>query len=163
MFKILSVLAIVLQLTAFSAEKNMNEKLVMFQSVSQDQAILVQDGSEKKSCSRCGMNLIYFYKTSHHATYRDNKYQYCSFHCLVDHLEDGIILKNIQVVDVNSLKFINVSKAYYVVGSNKRGTMTRISKYAFSTQEDAKKFQADNGGEIMDFYKALDIVKKDFN
>jgi nitrous oxide reductase accessory protein NosL len=163
MFKILTVLAIVLQLTAFSAEKNMSEKFAMFQSVSQNQAILVQDGSEKKSCSRCGMNLIHFYKTSHNATYKGKKYQYCSFHCLVDHLAAGITLKNINVVDVNSLKFINVSKAYYVVGSNKRGTMTRISKYAFSTKEDAEKFQAANGGEIMDFYKALNVVKKDFN
>ena len=134
----------------------------MFQSVSKEDAVLLQTSKDKKYCTRCGMDLVKFYKTSHSATVDKKVYQYCSIHCLEEHLGEGITLKNPKVVDVASLKFISVKDAYYVVGSKKRGTMSRISKYAFSKLEDAKKFQATNGGEIMKFDKALQKAKEDF-
>jgi len=52
--------------------------------------------------------------------------------------------------------------AYYVVGSKKRGTMSRVSKYAFATKSAAKKFQDLYGGEIVDFKRAREITQKDF-
>jgi len=163
MFKTLIISATALFLIGCGPEKNITLKSTMFQSVSKEKALLVQDSSEKKSCSRCGMNLIKFYKTSHSSIFKGTTYQYCSIHCLVDHLSEGIGMEDPKVVDVNSLKFIDIRAAHYVVGSDKRGTMTRVSKYAFSSREDAKKFQAKYGGEIMDFYKALDVAKRDFN
>jgi nitrous oxide reductase accessory protein NosL len=65
-------------------------------------------------------------------------------------------------VDVTSLKLLPVLEVYYVVDSSKRGTMSRVSKYAFLNLEDAKKFQKENGGKIMDFNAALEVAKKDF-
>ena len=162
MFKILIIFVIALLFIGCGPEKNPTVKTVMFQSVSEESAILVQDGSEKTSCTRCGMNLIKFYKTSHSATIDNKVYQYCSIHCLIDHLAEGRSLDDPKVVDASSLKFIDIRAAHYVVGSNKKGTMTQISKYAFSKEEDAKKFQADNSGKIMNFFKAMEIVKKDF-
>ena len=123
---------------------------------------LVQEGKDKTDCARCGMDLIKFYKTSHTSQYKGKKYQYCSFHCLEDHLGEGISLKNPKVVDNGSLKLISISQAIYVVGSKKPATMSRISKYAFSKMEDAKKFQSEFGGEIMDFNAAREVVQKDF-
>jgi YHS domain-containing protein len=137
-------------------------KSTMFQSVTQKEAILLQEGKEKESCPRCGMNLPKYYKTNHIASLDGKTYQYCSLHCLQDHLHDGVSLKNPQVVDVQTLQFIDVTKAYYVVGSSVRGTMSRTSKYAFSTKEGTEAFQKQNGGEIVDFYKALEVAKKDF-
>jgi len=163
MFKTLIISATALFLIGCGPEKTPSVKTSMFQSVSTKSAILVQDGDKKGSCGRCGMNLVKFYKTSHYAIHNGKKHQYCSIHCLADHLGEGITLKNPKVVDISSLKFISVSEAYYVVDSKIKGTMSRVSKYAFSSKEDAKKFQADNGGEIMDFHKALDVAKKDFN
>jgi len=137
-------------------------KSSMFQSVNSQEATLVQNTKEKGSCVRCGMNLVMFYKTSHAAEYDGKHYQYCSIHCLEDHLGEGISLKNPKVVDVDSLKFIPVGSAHYVVGSKKRGTMTRVSKYAFLDEKMAKKFQDKYGGEIMDFNGALQKAKEDF-
>jgi len=134
----------------------------IFQSVDSDKAILVQDGKDKLYCARCGMNLVIFYKTSHIALSENKKFQYCSIHCLADHLRDGGELRNPEVVDVSSLKFIPVLDAYYVVGSDVPGTMTKVSKYAFFSIDDAKAFQAKHGGVIMDFYGALEEAKKDF-
>ena len=146
-----------------TSEKSISYKPSMFQSVTKKQAVLVQKGVDKNFCCRCGMDLVKYYKTSHSAIYNDTTYQYCSIHCLQDHLNDGVVLKNPNVVDINSLEFIDVLKAYYVVGSSKNATMSRVSKYAFVNEEDAKIFKDKFGGEILDFYKTLDVTKRDFN
>jgi len=143
--------------------KHMDKKMAhLFQSVSKDKAILVQSGKNKSSCVICGMNLPKFYKTNYMATNEGKAVQYCSIHCLADHLSQGAELKNPKVVDVTSLKFIPVLDAYYVVGSNVRGTMSHVSKYAFASLDDAKAFQKEHGGKIMDFSGALKTAKEDF-
>nr|WP_321266498.1 nitrous oxide reductase accessory protein NosL [uncultured Sulfurimonas sp.] len=162
MIKISLAIVVAFLMVACTAEKKPSIKSSMYQSVNPQEATLVQTGKNKESCVRCGMNLIMYYKTSHAAEHDSKHYQYCSIHCLEDHLGEGITLKNPQVVDVDSLKLIPVGKAHYVVGSEKRGTMTRVSKYAFLDKEMAKKFQAKYGGEIMDFNGALAKAKEDF-
>jgi len=142
--------------------KKSEPKYRMFQTVDKKDATLVQDAKNRQSCVICGMDLVKFYKTSYSATYNEKEYQYCSIHCLSDHLGEGIELKNPKVVDVTTLKFIPVLEAYYVVGSKKKGTMSKVSKYAFSSLAAAEIFQSKYGGEIMDFYGALEKAKEDF-
>jgi hypothetical protein len=77
-------------------------------------------------------------------------------------MQKGSKLEGIQVVDTQSLKFIDASKVSYVVGSNKKGTMTAISKYAFSAKADADAFAKSNGGKVVDFKGALEAAKADF-
>lgn len=154
MFKILTI-SLFLLLSNGQAKE-------MFQSVDKNKATLLQNGNEKDSCYKCGMNLIKFYKTSHASSIEGKNFQYCSFHCLADHLADGLSLEDPKVVDIGSLNFIDIRAAYYVVGSKIKGTMSRISKYAFSKESDAKVFKAKNGGEIMNFFDAIEVVKKDF-
>ncbi|MBU1657943.1 nitrous oxide reductase accessory protein NosL [bacterium] len=163
MLKIISVIVLSLLIggCAMQSNKEMSSSKI-FQSVEEKDATLVQKGKNKGSCSRCGMDLVKFYKTSHIAEHEGTHFQYCSIHCLEEHLGNEITLKNPKVVDVVSLKLIPVSDAHYVVGSKIRGTMSRVSKYAFLNLEDAKKFQTKNGGEIMDFNGALEKAKEDF-
>lgn len=134
----------------------------MFQTVAHEKATLLQTSETKESCPICGMNLVKFYKTSHAASHNETTHQYCSLHCLADHLDSGNELKNPKVVDVASLEMISVMDAHYVVGSKVKGTMSRISKYAFKNYEDAKAFQKKNGGKILDFYGALEVAREDF-
>jgi len=162
MFKFFSILLIGLLYLGCGPEKEPSVSHKMFQSVQKKDATLLQVGKDKLHCSRCGMNLVKFYKTSHAATLNNKKYQYCSIHCLEDHFGEGVRLKNPKVVDIASLKFISIAEAHYVVGSKKRGTMSRVSKYAFSSIEDARKFQKQYGGEIMDYKGALQKAKEDF-
>ncbi len=158
------VLASALFLTACGEVSHAKQNKTMFQSVQKEKAQLLQDGKNKHYCLKCGMDLVKFYKTSHAASSekKDKTHQYCSIHCLEDHLGDGIVLKNPRVVDVSSLEFISVSDATYVVGSNVHGTMSRVSKYAFLNKKDALEFQKKYGGEIMDFNSALEKAKEDF-
>ena len=89
--------------------------------------------------------------------------QYCSIHCIYEDLViNKLKLENIQVVDLKSLKFIDASKAHYVVGSKKPGTMSMTSKYAFKDEKEAVKFTKRYSGKIVTFQQALDTAKKDF-
>ena len=142
--------------------KKVSSEYKMFQTVDEKDAILLQDGKDKKHGAICGMDLVKFYKTSYGATYNGKEHQYCSLHCLAEHLGQGIELKNPKVVDVSTLKFVPVLEAYYVVGSSKKATMSKVSKYAFSSLQAAEIFKSKYGGEIMDFYGALEKAKEDF-
>lgn len=167
MFKSLLLLFVSLFFMACTPQTQMqpqaNEGMPkMFQSVSPEKAHLVQSGENAHFCTRCGMDLVKFYKTSHAAAIGDKQYQYCSIHCLCEHLDEPNELKNPQVVDVSSLELIPVLEAYYVVGSSVRGTMSMVSKYAFKNLTDAQAFQKKHGGKIVDFYAALEIAREDF-
>lgn len=139
----------------------------LFQSVEPKNAVIIQDGKDKEYCSLCGMHLPTFYKTNHVLKLKDGRVkQFCSIHCLVDFLTNGKVdlkeASEILVVDTNSNKLIDATKAFYVIGSKVKGTMSMASKYAFSTKEDAVKFQAKNGGNIGTFSDALKKATEDF-
>ncbi len=134
-----------------------------FQAVKKGEAILLQDGKSKAFCPQCGMTLQMFYKTNHSATVDGKVKQYCSIHCVVEDTKKGSKLTDIKVVDVNSLKFIDVTKAFYVVGSSKKGTMSMVSKYAFASQINADTFAKENGGKVVDYAKAYKTAEGDFD
>lgn len=134
----------------------------IFQSVALEDATLLQIGEDKISGVVCGMNLPMFYKTNHSAILNGEVRQYCSLHCVAEDLMQKLPLENIQVVDVQSLKFVDAKKAFYVVKSRQKGTMSEVSKYAFKNIEDAKNFSKKYGGKILTFNEALKIAKKDF-
>ena len=137
----------------------------MFQTVEAKDATLVKTDSAKEFCNVCGMHLTKYYKTNHVAEFKNgHKEQYCSLHCLAEvHKNYADKIKIIQVVDTNSLKLIDATKAFYVVGSSKEGTMSSVSEYAFLTKEEALKFQKEFGGEIHNFDETLKLSKERLN
>ncbi|QFR43506.1 nitrous oxide reductase accessory protein NosL [Sulfurimonas xiamenensis] len=122
---------------------------------------LVQKGAQKDWCPVCGMKLGMFYKTSHASKIQNNKdRQYCSIRCLVvDMQEYDINLDDVKVVDVKSQKLIDASSAFYVVGSDVPGTMTKVSKLAFADKKAAEDFSDEHGGKIVDFKTALKMAQ----
>jgi copper chaperone NosL len=162
MIRLIGLSLFVILLAGCAVQKSADVPQKAFQTVTEKEAVLLQEGKNKRYCVRCGMDLVRFYKTNHAAEQDGKSVQYCSMHCLEEHLGQGITLKNPKVVDVTTLKFISIADAFYVVGSSKRGTMSRVSKYAFLNLEDAKKFQTLYGGEIMDFNGAHEKAKEEF-
>lgn len=123
---------------------------------------LVQEGQSKHWCPISGLDLKSYYKTSYTAKLQMNGAlrQYSSMHCLaVDMKEYGIDKKSIQVVDVISEKYIQASSAVYLIKSKIAGTMSKESKLAFSSLEEAKKFQEQYAGEIVSFEEALQMAQ----
>ena len=146
-----------------SAEVTPEKKMERFQAVALDKATMLQTGEAKHSCPECGMKLPMFYKTNHAATSNGKVKQYCSIHCLVDDkMNNKSEVSNIKVVAVDTLKFIDVNDAIYVVGSEKKGTMSGLSKYAFEGRMSARRFAAENQGQVMSFDEAYAYAKKDF-
>jgi nitrous oxide reductase accessory protein NosL len=144
-------------------------KMKMFQTVSKDEATILQTGQDRAYCPNCGMSLVKFWKTSHAIKFKDGTYrQFCSIYCLAEQLELTELrgkedtISQYMVVDVPSLKYIDAKRAYYVVGSKKKGTMTTTSKYAFKYKSDAKKFSDKFGGHITDFDGAYSVALSDF-
>ena len=109
--KILATIFFTLFLTSLNASE-------MFQTVKAEDATLVKEDSSKEFCNVCGMHLVKHYKTNHATEFKNgHKEQYCSLHCqaqIHNDFEDKI--KEIQVVDTNSLQLIDAKKAFYVVG-----------------------------------------------
>ncbi|MCK9337311.1 MAG: nitrous oxide reductase accessory protein NosL [Arcobacteraceae bacterium] len=164
MFKKFLVLLILTIASIASANPNQ-----MFQTVPVKDATLLQTTEDKLYCPNCGMHLPKFYKTNHAVKLSDGtNRQYCSLYCLVEEMELTVLkgkhdsIKEILVVDVATLKFIDAKKAYYVVGSTVKGTMTMTSKYAFAKIEDAIAFEQTYGGEVKSFDEAYKIAFMDF-
>jgi len=135
----------------------------MFQSVPMNQATIVQTGDAKLFCPKCGMTLSKFFKTNHSAVVDGKTKQYCSIHCLADDSSNKGKHEHFKVVDVSSLKFIDVSEATYVVGSSKKGTMSMVSKYAFKSKSKAEEFAKANGGKLLSFKDTLQVAQNDFD
>ena len=57
--------------------------------------------------------------------------------------------------DADIKPLTNAEKATFLVGSQIKGVMTRRSKVAYSSKESAEAAQKANGGEVVDFDKAL--------
>jgi len=135
-----------------------------YRAVPFEKAEILQTGKDKMFCPKCGMTLPMFYRTNHAATVDGKVQQFCSMYCLVEAMNSGAKVEDVKVVDNSTLKFIDANKAFYVVGSNKPATMAKkVSKYAFGTEEAAKKFAQEFGGKVMSYKDALEIAKKDFD
>ncbi len=123
---------------------------------------ILQQGPAKMWCSVCGMNLAKFYKTNHAVVLKDGtKKEYCSMHCFVEdwpRIKDEV--SKILVVDAKSGKWIDAKNAWYVVGSDVKGTMSGVSKLAFASKADALGFAKIHGGKVVPFDQAFEIAQK---
>ena len=159
MFKRL-LLSIFITVGIWSTGALAKSKHMMYQAVPMSKAQIIQKGQNKAYCSNCGMTLRMFYKTNHAAIINGKVRQYCSMHCLAEDAVKGLNPKDIKVIDNTTLKFIPAKKAYYVVGSKKPATMSKVSKYAFGTKVAAEAFAKKFGGKVMSFDEAFAIAKK---
>ena len=120
------------------------------------------DMAKYPTCPYCNMNRRQFHQARMLVHYSDNLPDgTCSLHCaaisLMLNVDRGP--KTIYVADVAApgdvKPLIEVEKAFFLVGSSLPGVMTKRSKVAYGTEAAAKASQAANGGEVMDFDKAL--------
>ena len=155
------VLLVLVTFSLFLVAGGMQKNMKNYRAVSMQKAQILQKGQGKIFCKVCGMTLPMFYKTNHAAKVNGKIHQYCSIHCMVEEaVKNGGDPVDPQVVDNTLLKFISATKAFYVVGSKKPGTMSMVSKYAFGTRSAAEAFAKKFGGKIMRYAKLEKMVKK---
>ncbi|MGD9247100.1 MAG: nitrous oxide reductase accessory protein NosL [Desulfobacteraceae bacterium] len=112
-------------------------------------------------CPNCGMVRPMWARTWVTFENSEGKSQACSFHCLADiALKAGEDPENVQVaLYLAPEKMVPAQKAFFVVGSKAKGTMTMKSKIAFPSKAEAEKFSGSCGGEVVGFAQALTVAK----
>ena len=112
-------------------------------------------------CPNCGMARPMWARTWMVFENSDGKFQACSFHCLADvALKSGETPQNVMVaLYLDPKKMILAEKAFFVIGSKAKGTMTMNSKIAFASKKEALKFVESCGGEVTRFQEAFKVAK----
>ncbi len=127
-------------------------------------AVVFADVQKFPSCKYCGMDREKFGHSRMLVEYDDGtNLGTCSLHCLAVELALNIdkTPKTIFVGDYNSKTLIDAEKAFWVIGGSKMGVMTKRAKWAFARKEDAEKFKAENGGDIVSFEQAVKASYED--
>jgi len=87
----------------------------------------------------------------------------CSLHCVAVDLALHIdkVPKAILVADYNDEQLIEAEDAYWVVGGNLPGVMTKRAKWAFRDKQEAREFVQANGGILTTFDQAMKASYED--
>jgi len=146
-------------------KKNVTFLLVMGWCLFLATAALAQDDvKEMKECTYCGMDRGKFAHSRMVIIYEEGTVEgTCSIHCAAIDLAVNIDLtpQEIMVGDYATKKLISAEKAFWVIGGNKTGVMTKRAKWAFEKKEEAEKFVKENGGKISTFDEAMKTTYED--
>jgi copper chaperone NosL len=116
-----------------------------------------------KDCKYCGMDREKFAHSRMLIEYPDgSSFGACSIHCAAINLaQTSTQPKSIQVADYQKKNLIDAEKAYWVIGGEKPGVMTKTAKWAFADKEDALAFIKENGGKLANFDDAMKSTYED--
>ena len=113
-------------------------------------------------CVHCGMSRTMWHHSRYLVQYDDDLVVgTCSLHCLAVNLSLNLDrgIKKIYVGDFSDTGkpagVIDADAAFFLIGSDLKGTMTMNSKMAFATKEAAEAAQKAHGGTIAGFDAAL--------
>ena len=65
------------------------------------------------------------------------------------------------MADYDKKNLIDAEKAYWVIGGNKPGVMTKTGKWAFADKKDAEAFIKEHGGKLANFDDAMKTTYED--
>jgi copper chaperone NosL len=125
---------------------------------------LGDDIQQTPNCKYCGMNRETYAHSRMVIEYEDGIVMgTCSLHCAVLDLALNLDKnpKAIRVGDYGTKALIDAEKAFWVIGGNKPGVMTRNAKWAFAKKEDAEKYKQEQGGRIGNFDEAIEAAYQD--
>ena len=128
--------------------------------------LLFAQGDVQKhvSCGYCGMNREQFSHSRMLIVYDDgSEAGVCSLHCasvdLALKLDKTPV--SIHVGDMNTKKLIDAEKAFWAIGGDRPGVMTKRAKWAFESKADAEAFIKGHGGAFITFDEAIKASYED--
>ncbi len=112
-------------------------------------------------CPNCGMVRPMWARTWFTFQIGGKDFGVCSFHCLADvAMKSGEEPRKVMVAEyLEPKKMIPAEKAFFVMGSKAKGTMTMKSKPAFASKEKADEFAKSCGGTVLGFEEAFQAAK----
>ncbi len=121
-----------------------------------------EDLKKHASCPLCGMDRQEYVQSRMLVEYAEKRtVGTCSIHCTASEISvnrDKTLIR-IRVADYPTQKLIFAEKAFWVIGGNKAGVMTKRAKWAFKEKEQADRFIKENGGHHATFQ---DVMKATF-
>ena len=117
-----------------------------------------------KLCDNCGMDLTVFANSRMLLQFDDGtSAAVCSIHCAVEEIIHNCCKQvvSLMVADYTTAKLINAKSAFWVIGGNVDGVMTDQAKWAFATEEDARKFVKEHGGKAATLEEAMKAAKEE--
>jgi len=121
------------------------------------------DVTSHKSCPHCGMDRGVHDTSRMLVTYEDGtSIGTCSMYCLTTELKKHAAKKvtSVQAADYNSKKLINAEGAYWVLGGDRPGVMSKTAAWAFGKHQEAEVFSRQHGGRLVRYKEALSQAGK---
>jgi copper chaperone NosL len=123
-----------------------------------------EDIDLNKDCKYCGMSRSMFDYSRMLIEYEDGtSTAVCSVHCAAVDLANNIDKspKAIKVADFNGKQLIDAEKAFWVVGGNKPGVMSKHGKWAFEKKDAGESFMKNNQGKNASFEEVMKMAYED--
>lgn len=140
--------------------------ILCFSALNLSNAVMTEKTDVEKYpfCKYCGMDRNTFAYSRMLIEYDDaSNVGLCSLHCAVIDIALNIDtpITHIMVGDQLTHKLINAETAYWVIGGEKAGVMTKRAKWAFENSWDAGAFVTENGGSLAVFDEVLKTAYED--
>ncbi len=125
--------------------------------------LLTGHATPQRWCTLCGMDLQKYNRTKYILTLANGTEKHtCSIHCAAIILKKHDI-KKIKAADYLTGKMINAKNAYYLVGSDIKGVMSKRSKLAFADKNEAADFKKNHGGKLTNFKGGLSAAMNEMS
>ncbi len=128
------------------------------------QAFAQDDIAAHPSCPYCGMDRQKFSHSRVSIAFDDGStLGTCSIHCAAVDLAVNIDKTPVQIEvgDYDTSQLIDAETAYWVIGGNKMGVMTKRAKWAFGTKPAAEAYIKENGGALAGFDQVMEAAYDD--
>ncbi len=115
-------------------------------------------------CDNCGMDRNRWARTRYEFETSKGRFYTCSIHCVVvlAFFKLKEVPQDVKVAEyLRPERMLDAERAVFLIGSSMPGTMSPVSKIAFSSKEEALRFAMKYGGRIADFKTALSEAKKE--
>ena len=146
-------------------KKNFGALMLALAILSVGSLVLAQQDIDKQgSCKYCGMDRKMFAHSRMLVEYEDGTgVGTCSIRCMAMELDAAgdRKVKGLWVGDHGTKKLIDARTAFWVVGGDLKGVMSKRAKWAFADEEDARRFIREHGGAPVSYDDALKAARED--
>lgn len=127
---------------------------------------VAEDINKYPRCKYCGMDRKHYSATRVLIRYEDlTEYGLCSIHCaavdMAVHIDKPV--ESLWVADYYTKNLINAENAYWVIGGNIAGVMTKRGKWAFEKRAHAEKFIEEHGGKAANLEEVMEATYADMH
>lgn len=124
----------------------------------------MKDIKDHPTCKYCAMDREKYAHSRGLVEYEDgSSFGSCSIYCTAINLTQSFekTPKAIYAADYNKKNLIEAEKAFWVIGGDRPGTMTKRAKWAFADKKDAEAFIKEHGGNLGTFDEAMQATYED--